>query len=98
MGVEDHPPRSSTPGPHILAFVHKYAGLHNAGAEWFLHTILRDMQSAGADIKVLVRDQQEPVVFQGIDTAPARHVIEAYRWADVVITHLDCTGVAAAMA
>lgn len=85
-------------GPHILAFVHKYAGLHNAGAEWYLHTVLRHMQSAGAEVRVLVRDQKRPVVFQGIHTDRAHDIVANVRWSDLVITHLDVTGVASRMA
>lgn len=86
------------PAPNILAFVHLYPPAHNAGAELYLHTVLRYMKSAGANIRVIVRDQRRLAEWQGIWSQRANGVSEHYQWADIVITHLDCTGVAAAMA
>lgn len=79
----------------VLAVVHLYPPAHNAGAEWMLHSILRDLISRG---------HEATVVFPGAETYELDEVrvspmpadlAELARKADVVFTHLDRTKEAA---
>lgn len=76
----------------LLAVFHKYAPIHNAGAEWMAHAILRRLVEHG---------HEATVVFPGAPTyeldgvlvtaTPARHLDELARQVDVIVTHLDNT-------
>lgn len=85
----------------VLAVVHKAAPHHNAGAEWMLHSILRRWVELGDECVILARDYAgEPHTFDGVQIG-ALHtsgVDAAAQWADRIITHLDETPRAVALA
>lgn len=76
----------------LLAHVHKYPPVHNAGAEWMLHSILRWLVARGHDAVVLAKID-EGYTIDGVRVLPVSPAAqqEAYAGADVVITHLDET-------
>lgn len=84
---------------HIVAYVHGYPPFHNAGAEWMLHSILRDMTHRGYTATVLTNLPDEGVVrgiapkdiyFEGVRVRSLAHHTDAeMRMADIVITHLE---------
>lgn len=80
----------------VLAHVHKYPPLHNAGAEWMLHTMLRRLVERGDEVTVTLVDQRlasyELHGVKVITNAAPRSLAAMAREVDVVITHLDKTG------
>lgn len=77
----------------LVAHVHKYPPVHNAGAEWMLHSILRGLVWRGHEAVVLRPSRAEPeTTFEGITLlADPRMRRRAWADADVAITHLDLT-------
>lgn len=82
----------------ILASVHLYPPQHNCGAEWMLHHLLKDLQSRGHSIKVLLHQANhykitKNYVFDGIDVFPPdpQVIQNLFYWSEAVITHLDFT-------
>lgn len=79
----------------MLAVVHLYPPLHNAGAEIMLHALLRDLVARGWDVRVLATQYRgEPYERDGVSVARAPVDIETgehFAWCDVAITHLDAT-------
>lgn len=78
----------------ILAHIHGYPPNHNAGAEWMAHHMFKWLQKRGHEIIVAVPDvgAQE---FEGIQIIPeyaSEHIRVKYRWADIVVSHLDKIG------
>lgn len=78
----------------ILALVHKYPPVHNAGAEVMLHAMLVDLARRGHECLVTYPKAKA----EDLDGIPIRStppgdtpLVEAARRADVVITHLDVT-------
>jgi len=83
---------------NILASIHLYPPNHNCGAEWMAHHMLKDLQSRGHNIRVLLHDANyykisNNYTFDGIDVfPPTPQVIQGlFSWTDAVITHLDYT-------
>lgn len=79
----------------ILAHIHGYPPNHNAGAEWMLHHMLKWLQKRGHEITVAVPDPGAEE-FEGIKIVPeyaSTHIRpQWYRWADIVVSHLDKVG------
>lgn len=78
----------------ILALVHKYPPVHNAGAEVMLHAILVDLARRGHDCAVTYPKAKADEL-DGIPIRPTpprdNRLVEAARAADILITHLDVT-------
>jgi glycosyltransferase involved in cell wall biosynthesis len=79
----------------ILAFVHGYPKIHNAGAEWMLHSMLKYAVEQGADAEVLLPiSDLKPYTFEGVKVN--RDVFgesrEKIKNCDIVLTHLDRYG------
>lgn len=76
----------------ILADVHGYPPGLNAGAEHYLKAVLEAMVARGHDALVWIgfEDTLRPV--GGKAAGEPKTLDEAYRWADVIVTHLDRTG------
>lgn len=85
----------------ITAVVHKYPPMHLAGAEFMLHAILLDLQRRGHDVSVLYPGAPR-TTYEGVpvDELSARKPSRAAQVADadVLITHLDVTPQAIALA
>lgn len=83
---------------NIVASIHLYPPDHNCGAEYMIHSILKDLQSKGHNVRVLLHDAnrykiRNNYVFDGIDVFPPNpNVIQGlFNWCHAVFTHLDYT-------
>lgn len=76
----------------ILAYIHMYQPLHNAGAEVMLHQILKNLLDRGHEVKVICRETNVGE-FEGIKIydLEEHRITELFEWADIVVTHLDMT-------
>lgn len=80
----------------ILAHLHMYCPLHNAGGETTAHSFLRAMVNRGHEVKVIAPELTADYEYEGVKVMipppyPDKWNREQYRWADIVITHLNCT-------
>jgi len=77
----------------ILAHVHAYPPMHNAGAEWYLHEIFTWLISRGHTCTVIANEIKYSE-FEGVKLIKKTVGTEfaEYRKADIVLTHLDRTG------
>ncbi|MGW9637441.1 glycosyltransferase family 4 protein [Nocardiopsis alba] len=79
----------------VLARVHAYPPLHNAGAEWMLHTMLRALVERGHDVTVWLSrysELREPYELDGVTVVPFASQLDigaAIRRADIAISHLE---------
>lgn len=79
----------------ILAHLHGYPPVHNAGAEYAAHALLTWLSARGHDVTVFASLRATPGVVDGVKVV--MHLINArliklYQDADIVLTHLDETG------
>lgn len=77
----------------ILAYVHRYPPLHNAGAEWMLHHTLKHLLGQGHEVRVLT-SMPATDLFDGVLVTARPSGVTVRRWAqwsDVMVTHLDVT-------
>lgn len=92
------PAREALVGPaKVFAYVHKYPPVHNAGAEWMLHTMMRHLADLGHECRV-VADVGSSYVLDGVRVDPERYARAGFGWADVAVTHLDRTAHAISLA
>lgn len=82
----------------ILYSIHLYPPKHNCGAEWMVHTMNREMMRRGHEIKVILHQANQHKItsmydFEGVTVFPPdKNMVDSlFRWADIVITHLDYT-------
>jgi glycosyltransferase involved in cell wall biosynthesis len=86
---------------NILAHVHKAPPEHNAGAEWMLLTIGRELVRRGHEFTIYASHNRRATTLDGVrivPRSPTRRLDELHRHADLVITHLDETRRAVALA
>ena len=79
----------------ILALLHGYPPLQNAGAEWMLHEMLKFCVEKGHDVEVLMPiSEMKPYVLEGVkvnfDTWA--YTQTAIKDCDIIISHLDRAG------
>ncbi len=77
----------------IFAQVHAYPPRHNAGAEWYLHSMLRYLVGQGHECKVLTSD----IACRNLDGVELyeqnpTNEWELSLWCDIVVSHLGRTG------
>jgi glycosyltransferase involved in cell wall biosynthesis len=86
----------------VLAMLHLYTPVHNAGAELMAHAMLRSLAAAGHQVDVILsRDHyeiREPYTHDGVTVHPRRHKGDPLQWIadprrrpDVIVTHLENT-------
>lgn len=78
----------------IFAHLHGYPPNHNAGAEWMAHHMFKWFKAHGHQVMVAVPDPGAPE-FEGIPVIPEYeriHIRQRYKWADIIVSHLDKTG------
>ena len=80
----------------VLASIHLYPPIHNCGSEWMLHNIFKYLISKGHHCRVILQQSEMhkvncPYEYEGVEVFSATGSLDAYRWADVIITHLDFT-------
>lgn len=76
----------------ILAYIHMYQPLHNAGAEVMLHQILKNLLDRGHEVQVICRETNVPE-YEGIKIHELndKNTHNLFMWSDIVFTHLDMT-------
>lgn len=80
----------------ILASVHLYLPTHNCGSEAMLHHVFKYLISKGHQCRVILhqdKNVETPYTYEGVEVFGSRvgQRVDAYSWADIVITHLDYT-------
>jgi len=80
----------------VLWSIHLYPPKHNCGSEWMAHNINRYLYSRGHEIRVILHQAKNnnirvPYTFEGIEVYGPSGSIDQYRWADVIMTHLEYT-------
>jgi glycosyltransferase involved in cell wall biosynthesis len=78
----------------ILVHIHGYPPNHNAGAEWMVHHMIKWLQKKGHQVLVAVPDPGADE-FEGVKIIPEyarRHIRHHYKWADIIMSHLDRCG------
>lgn len=80
----------------ILWSIHLYPPAHNCGSEWMAHHVNKFLISQGHEIRVILHQAtmhniQVPYEYEGVTVLPPTGHLDAYRWASVIITHLDFT-------
>lgn len=80
----------------ILWSIHLYPPGHNCGSEWMAHHVNKYLIAHGHEIRVILHQAtmhkiHVPYEYEGVTVLPPTGHLDAYRWADVIITHLDFT-------
>lgn len=80
----------------ILWSIHLYPPVHNCGSEWMAHNINKFLLSKGHHVRVILHQAtmnkvKTPYDYEGVEVFPPTGQLDAYRWADVICTHLDFT-------
>lgn len=85
----------------LLAHVHMFPPEHNAGSETTMLSLFRGLNQRGHETRVIsAESSQEYYEVDGVQVfrPPATEVNRSkwfhdlYRWSDIVLTHLNCTG------
>lgn len=83
---------------NILWDIHLYYPRHAAGAESMAHTINKELLKRGHSVKIILNQANQHKIYEmydweGVMVFPPDQNLEdnLYRWADIVITHLDYT-------
>ena len=80
----------------VLWSIHLYPPGHNCGSEWMAHNINQFLVARGHQVRVILHQAsmhkiRVPYEIDGVEVLPPMQHADAYRWADVVMTHLDFT-------
>lgn len=76
----------------ILWSIHLYPPTHNCGSEWMAHNVNQFLISKGHQVRVILHYYKGNMYgLDGVEVFPATGNVDAYRWADVIVTHLDMT-------
>lgn len=76
----------------VLWSIHLYPPAHNCGSEWMAHNINQFLISRGHHVRVILHYYKgDMYILDGVEVFPATGIVDAYRWADVIMTHLDMT-------
>lgn len=79
----------------ILWAIHLYPPIHNCGAEYVAHNINKYLISKGHEVRVYNLQSNEPFyTFDGVEVYGVKdkvNNIDVFKWADVILTHLDFT-------
>lgn len=80
----------------ILWSIHLYGPYHNCGSELMAHHINKYLISKGHNVRVILHQATMhnipvPYIYEGVEVFPPSGHLDAYRWADCVLTHLDYT-------
>lgn len=73
------------------------------GSEWMLHHINKFLISKGHEVRVILHQANMhkvavPYSFEGVEVMGPSKNIDQYRWADIILTHLDYSQFTIAMA
>lgn len=73
----------------IRAYVSGYPPVQGAGAEWYLHTMMRDFRNRGHDVQVVITGKAQkdyPDEYQGVCIDPEKVALRG--WPDIIIGQL----------
>lgn len=81
---------------NILWSIHLYPPEHNCGSEWMAHNINQFLLSKGHRLRVVLhydKGLNTPYEYEGVEVFGSKvgQIVDTYRWADIVLTHLDMT-------
>ena len=77
---------------NVIWSIHLYPPTHNCGSEWMAHRVNKFLISKGHKVRVILHYYKGDIYdYEGVEVFPATGSVDAYRWADCVITHLDMT-------
>lgn len=76
----------------ILWSIHLYLPDHACGSEMMAHQINKYFISKGHQVRIILHYYNgQPYTWEGVEIFPGTGLLDAYRWADVICTHLDIT-------
>lgn len=76
----------------ILWSIHLYPPIHNCGSEYVAHHVNKHLLKQGHEVHVIMHHYGgSPYKHEGVWVFPGTGLVDAYRWADVICTHLDMT-------
>lgn len=80
----------------VLWSLHLYLPGHSCGSEMMAHHINRYLISKGHEVRVILHQSEMyniacPYVYEGVEVFGATGHLDAYRWADIIFSHLDFT-------
>lgn len=76
----------------ILWNIHLYPPHHNCGSELVAHHVNKYLVSKGHQVRVILQRYDGPVfTYEGVEVFPAVATLDAFRWCDAMMTHLDFT-------
>lgn len=80
----------------VLWSIHLYPPTHNCGSEWMAHNINKYLIAQGHQVRIILHQAtmnkvSVPYELDGVEVFPPTGNLDAYRWADVICTHLDYT-------
>lgn len=80
----------------ILWSIHLYPPGHNCGSEYVAHHVNKYLVSKGHHVRVILHQSEKnrintPYMYEGVEVFGSTGLVDAYRWADVIMTHLDYT-------
>jgi glycosyltransferase involved in cell wall biosynthesis len=74
----------------ILWNIHLYPPKHNCGSEMVAHGINKYLISKGHQVRVILQQYDGAMYnYEGVEVFPATGSLDAFRWAEVIMTHLD---------
>lgn len=77
---------------NICWSIHLYPPAHNCGSEYVAHHVNKFLISRGHNCRVILHYYKgERYEYEGVEVFPATGHVDAYRWANVLVTHLDQT-------
>jgi glycosyltransferase involved in cell wall biosynthesis len=85
----------------VLWSIHLYPPHHNCGSEYVAHHVNKYLVSKGHHVRVILHQDNGisfPYEYEGVEVFRGPGTVDAYRWADVICTHLDFTQYSICMA
>jgi glycosyltransferase involved in cell wall biosynthesis len=78
---------------NILWSIHLYPPKHNCGSEYVAHHVNKFLLSKGHNVRVIHHQSKESYIYEGVEvmTGEVGKYVDSYRWANVIMTHLDMT-------
>lgn len=79
----------------ILWSIHLYPPVHNCGAELMAHQMNLFLMSKGHEVRVILHQANQHKItkeysHEGVEVfPPPKNIVDAFMWADVVVSHLD---------
>jgi glycosyltransferase involved in cell wall biosynthesis len=80
----------------ILWSIHLYPPVHNCGSEYVAHHVNKYLIEQGHHVRVILHHDkmhgvQTPYMYEGVEVFGHTGNLDAYRWPDIIISHLDFT-------